>query len=316
MGRGATDRVSSSSSSSSLPTCGRDEAALEVVRILSKPAPPSRRVGKSGSGGETGHPRANEDEIALDAPPLLTRVASDEAEDFRAASASLHARSVWMLQRRPHSEPNLCELQGAEHHRRRDGDRRVTRGEERGRGDGRLGDGGRAPSRGKVRFGDDQIREISPCAAEVPLPNTGLKKRSDAGRCAVQGPELWHEWSQQNQRLYARNAVLPAPQPDASSGAGMATSVMESATAVQQFNSWFQNEFEDLDEHDGADARALGAAPLHIVSNFASGVSGIAKLGSLSLSSLSLKTVASKVKSGMRPKDKWKKFGEERQRAY
>jgi hypothetical protein len=319
------DAARVSSRRSSAPA-GRDEAALEVRRILSQNLPPTRIAAQTASWGDSEQHTAN-----VPAPPILTRSASDEAEHVRAASGSLQAmRSsgengtaevARRVMRRWHSEPRLDELHAEHLCRRGDGSNEEERGRE-------------GSWRGKVRFGDDQIREISPCSPELqPKFKTGLTwKRSDPGRCPVQ-------WSQQKQRLYARKSFSSASsQSGASSGAGMATSSLkmshsepsldEGATPVEQFRSWIENGFEDLNEHPGAVDEHAGAVsskslmsfqsplsslppPLHIVSNITSGVSGIAKFGSLSLKSLT-----SKVTSRTRPEDKWKKFGEQRQRAY
>ena len=285
----------------------RDDAAQEVLRIFSRALPRNSTEAGRGRGRPASSSPGHKDRAPSQAsPPILTRSASEDAEPID--SAVMHARVGlrWWS-----SESQLDELCNLETEDRR-------------------------PS-SKVRFGEDAIREFAPYSPYSPELQ-GNRRRTSRSQF------LWSQWNLQNQKLYARSIALPSKEPEEDEVPQLhasAAASQEDGTPVQKFAAWIRNEFEDLDwEHAHLDsAKASTRSPLDLVkikmkwgepgmsthagsmppssssgvkikSIASSGVSGIAKLGSFSL-----KSVTSRVSSG-KPSDKWKKWGEERQRAY
>lgn len=180
----------------------------------------------------------------------------------------------------------------------------------------------RLPSRSKVRFGENQIRDFSPemhgSLRRTRSNSTHAKKVGRSRFSPGQAQSLWHQWSLQNQKRYARtNDFLSCKNRQEV----RTSDDDEHGTPVQRFNSWIQAEFEDLDfENQGshADAKAPNRSPISLVklkSRTASGVSlssSVAKLGSFSLKSVTLKGSG----KPMDKSTKWKEWGEQRQREY
>lgn len=248
----------------------RDDAAQEVLRIFSRALPPQKSTETGRRRGRPASSLGHEDRAA--SPPSPPILTRSASEDAEPIdSAMVHAR----VGLRMWSSASHCSLE--------------------------------RPS-SKVRFGEDAIREFSPYSPYSPEVQDNRRRTS-------RSQSLWSQWNLQNKKLYARSIALPsdepeddeAPQLHASAAAGQ-----EDVTPVKKFAYWIQNEFEDLDlEHAHLDsAKASTRSPLDLVKIASSGVSGIVKLGSFSL-----KSVTSRGSSG-KPSDKWKKWGEERQRAY